>query len=346
MEMTDYSIEYLKSGLSVNTHVGCGLGCTYCILTTSIDEFPHQPVCINSATTIYERITSNNSLFVNGLTPIYINNRTDPFLPSVIDNTYDVLDLFSAHKISSPIILISKLAPDYRFTNYCQKLNILFFYTYSGLSGLDYNSNKDINEKNLTQILETVPFENRYHYLRPLIPGYNDSLSKIDSVLELVANKFRSTVAGGVRVNNENAITFGISEYDKHHKLLSHITWDQVQELAKRRSYMVLRHTSCAISVHMKKNNKFQYFGTPYHCILENCENYEYCAHKCAINRLLITKTIQQKTSSCFVWNENSEVIFTDSVEQELIAFLKSTYGISAKATKIILSPSEQRITK
>lgn len=142
MDITNYSIEYLKSGLSVNTHVGCGLGCSYCILTTSINQFPHHPICINSAKTIYEQITSNNSLFVNGLTPVYVNNRTDPFLPSVIEQTYEVLKLFSIHKISSPIILISKLAPDYRFAEYCQRLNILFFYTYSGLTGLDYNSNK------------------------------------------------------------------------------------------------------------------------------------------------------------------------------------------------------------
>lgn len=346
MDITNYSIEYLKSGLSVNTHVGCGLGCSYCILTTSINQFPHHPICINSAKTIYEQITSNNSLFVNGLTPVYVNNRTDPFLPSVIEQTYEVLKLFSIHKISSPIILISKLAPDYRFAEYCQRLNILFFYTYSELTGLDYNSNNNINGKNLASISENVPFKNRYHYLRPLIPGYNDSISKIDSILELMGNKFRATVAGGIRINNDNAETFGIAKYDRQHKLFPHATWAMVLNIAKKRSLTVLRHTSCAIAVHMEAPNKLLYFNNPHHCVMQSCANYEHCAHRYAINRTLIEQLIQQNTSSHFAWNEDSEIIFAEPVEQELIAFLKSTYGLSVKAPQIILSPSEQYITK
>lgn len=346
MDVVNYSIEYLKSGLSVNTHVGCGLGCSYCILTTSIDQFPHHPVCINSAKDIYERISANNSLFVDGLTPIYINNRTDPFLPTVMESTYEVLELFSRHNISSPIILISKLAPDQRFRKYCQDLNILFFYTYSGLTGLDYNSDDNINKRNLADILKNVPFKNRYHYLRPLIPGYNDSPSKIESILKLMGSKFRATVAGGIRVNNDNAETFGIAEYDKHHKLLAHTAWEMMSEIARRRDLIVLRHTSCAISVHMEMPNKLRYFNNPYHCAMEKCTNFKHCAHRYTFNKSLIEHLIEQRTSAHFIWNGDAELVFTDPVEQELIAFLKSTFGLSAKANRIILSPSEQHITK
>lgn len=346
MNLENYSIEYLKSGLSVNTHVGCGLGCSYCILTTSIDQYPHHPVFINSAEAIFERITANDSLFVNGMTPIYINNRTDPFLPTVMDKTYEVLDLFSQHNISSPIILISKLAPDQRFTKFCRTLNILFIYTYSGLKGLDYNSDQKINQNNLVEIIKNVPFENRYHYLRPLIPGYNDSLSKVESIIKLIGNNFRATIAGGIRVNIDNAETFGITKYDKHHKLLTNTAWENILKTTKKNALIVLRHTSCAISLHMKISNKLQYFNNPYHCAMENCPNYVHCKQRYIINKPIINQLIHEKTVAHFVWNGETELVFTDPVEQELIAFLKSTFGLSANATQIILSPSERHITK
>lgn len=346
MEIENYSFEYLKSGLSVNTHVGCGLGCSYCILTTSIDQFPHYPVCINSAKDIYERMTSNDSLFVDGLTPIYINNRTDPFLPAVIESTYEVLEIFARNNISSPIILISKLAPDARFRKYCHDLRILYFYTYSGLTGLDYNSQDNINRKNLAEIQHNVPLENRYHYLRPIIPGYNDSFSKIESILELVGSKFRATVAGGIRVNNENAEVFGIVGYDKHHKLLPRTAWEMVSEIARRQDHIVIRHTSCAISLHMEASNKLRYFNDEHHCAMNRCPNFEHCAHRCTVNKPLVEQLIRRKSSAQFIWNGEAEIVFSDPAEQELIAFLKSTFGLSVKAPQMILSPSEQHITK
>lgn len=340
------SKEYLKSGLSLNTHVGCPLGCRYCVLTTSIDDFFGKPTPIKNARDILNELFRPGSIFINGLTPIYINNRTDPFLPEVIESTYELLKQCIVNNIKSPIIVITKLAPDASFRAYCEKLNILFFYTYSNLKGIDYNSDDGINIGNVSKILFNVPYENRYHYYRPIIPGYNDSLLKFEEAIKTVGIYCKATVIGGFRVNQANSEEFHVSLFDKNHKLLDDSFMTIVYEMVKKYHICIVRHTSCAIALHMKKANKLQYFHKEGHCLEEKCINYNVCDKgENFLDQKTVSNIINELTDSRYIWESNGRIVFQNEVSQEVVAFLKSTLGLSVIASKVILSPSEARIT-
>lgn len=346
MDIETLAIEYLKSGLSVNTHIGCGLGCKYCVLSTGVNHFPNKSVYINSPQQIIEKLKEPLTMFVNGLTPIYVNNRTDPFLPNVADSTYELLSLLASHHITSPIIIISKLTPDGRFRDLVSVLNILYFYTYSGLTGIDYNSDDEINKKSLELILKYVPLENRFHYFRPIIPRYNDSEAAINNILEKVKDIFRLTVSGGIRLNIENSKRFGVYEYDKNHKLFSDNVWSIILQQSQGLQLSVVRHTSCAIAIFMNRSNNLHYFNKHGHCIGSSCKCYELCRRERMPDRASIDAFLAKRPAIKYYWDDNMSLLFESPVSQEFLAFLKSTYGIHCVADEIILSPSESQITK
>ena len=341
-----YSIEFLKSGLSVNTHIGCNLGCKYCVLSTSIGKFPKKPKPVKYPKTIIKYIMNTNSYFVNGYTPIYINNRTDPFLPEVIESTYELLELFVVKKIRSPIMIISKLAPDKRFYRLCEQLNILYFYTFANLKGIDYNSNDLINNSNLEKIKDNVPFRNRFHYYRPIIPGYNDSIKVFNDTVVKIKDIFNTTIIGGIRVNDINSKQFNIASFDRNHKYFDNASFEDIVLAGLNHSHHIVRHTSCAIALFMESNNKLNYFGKKGHCCMEVCLNYENCSSSVVkIDYQLIESIIQSNYSGRYEWSDLRHINFYDSIHQEFVAFLKTTFGISISTSEVILSPSEQKIT-
>lgn len=346
MNFNPLSIEYLKSGLSVNTHIGCGLGCKYCVLSTGIKGFPNKPILINSPKTIIENLNSPRTLFVNGITPIYINNRTDPLLSEVAESTYELLDLMAQHYITSPITIISKLTPDNRFSDFASELNILYFYTYSGLTGIDYNSSDQIYEKSIETIRKNVPFKNRFHYFRPVIPNYNDSEEKIKNVLRKVKGDYRLTVAGGIRVNNENSKVFKISEYNKNHKLFSDAVWSSIIQHSKELQVSSVRHTSCAISIFMNRSNNLRYFDKHDHCIGLKCKSYELCKKERIPDIVTANAFLDRYTNIRYSWDADNTLVIETQISQEVIAFLRTTFGINCKAEEIILSPSEIQLAK
>lgn len=346
MGIEQYAIEYLKSGLSVNTHIGCGLGCKYCVLSTGIYGFPNNALQVNSPRNIVNWLNNPLTMFANGLTPIYINNRTDPFLPDVIESTYELLDLMVHYNIVSPIILISKLAPDKRFNCYTSKLNILYFYTYSGLTGIDYNSDDQINQATIKEIIENVSYNNRFHYFRPVIPGFNDSVDTVHAILKKVKGIFRLTVSGGIRLNIENSKLFNVSKFDKNHKLFSDNVWSIIIQQAKEMDHPVVRHTSCAIAIFMNNHNNLRYYCKQGHCVGSLCVCYEHCKNGNIVDFASIEAFLAQHPMIKYNWDNDSNLLIESPISQELLAFIRSTYGARCIASEILLSPSERQITK
>lgn len=344
MSLNNYSIEFLKSGLSLNTHMGCNLGCKYCILTTSLEQYPRIPTIINTANKILEAILRENALFIDGLTPIYINNRTDPLLPDVIESTYEMFDLLLKNNISSPIVIVSKLAPDKRFFSYCQKMKIVFIYTYSGLVGLDYNSYDEVYKKAIIDINENVPYENRFHFLRPIIPKYNDGYEVLYNILKQTSEVFRATISGGLRINYVNSEKFNIIKYDKNHKLFSNNLWEIIKEISKKLNYLVLRHTSCALALLVHKKNNLNYVNMKNHCLLENCPNYSACVQENQFSQSFVDAYIRRITHAKYIWSDKRTISFLDPIDQQIVAFLRVSFGLAVNYNKLILSPSENEI--
>ena len=105
-----FKIEHLKSGLAISTHMGCPLGCSYCVLDT-IPDYGTGVKRLAAPEDLVKKILDDEVLYLDGMTPIIINNRTDPFLPDVEPDTMVLLQLLSERKIKSPVILISKIIP-------------------------------------------------------------------------------------------------------------------------------------------------------------------------------------------------------------------------------------------
>ena len=159
-------IEHLKSGLSISTHLGCGLKCSYCVLAT-MEGFNNGPVLEKKPKDLVYSLLNECEFYCRNETPIMINNRTDPFLPSVEPYTLELLDVLIENNISSPIIIISKFPPPEDLKKYFLSLDICYFYSYSGIE-TDFNYCK--LEDDLQKIKEIVPKKSRYHYFRPMIP--------------------------------------------------------------------------------------------------------------------------------------------------------------------------------
>lgn len=349
--MNELAIEHLKSGLSINTHIGCPLGCKYCILST-IENYDGRPQNCASPKDIIESLFTKNSFYVKGHTPLYINNRTDPFLPEVIDSTYELLSLLSKQEIQSPIMLITKLSPDERIIPLFDQLNILLFYTFTGLPhGMDFNSDKRISEINLEKIYSCVPKKSRFLYYRPIIPGLNDDLLIFEDIVSRIGINFDTITVGGVRIFEKNIeqifplLGKKIGEVDRNHKYIENEFYQSIMPLAEKYNVNIIRHTSCAIARFMRSKVKLNYFQKANHCSV-NCFNFDICESK---SRSLKDDSELRHQIDEFIRDRNYEYNFGENsvnikgaAEQEMISCIQCSFGISTRADTIKLCPSEQ----
>ena len=337
--MENLAYEFLKSGLSINTHIGCSLHCAYCVLD-NIDGFPQKPLFIQSPKVLVENI-DHGLLYIENLTPIYINNRTDPFLPEVINDTYEILNLLQNQSVKAPVILITKLAPDARIAKFFDDLNLIIIYTYTNLKELDYNSNKSINKRNLKQIQCYVPEKNRFHYYRPIIPGFNDNRESFIETLKEVGIYFNTTIIGGVRIVKNNLFLPKDLHYNKSHKFLNDSIFEETNEIAQEFGINIVRHTSCAIAIFMNYANKLGYFGKKQHCN-SFCRNNSFCNKKYCYTDEYIHKLLSRTTSAKYKLDKGI-IKFLEPVSQEIIALLRSSLGVHVEADNVILSYSEKK---
>ena len=338
-------IEHLKSGLSVSTHVGCPMGCEYCVLSV-MDAFRRVPEQDETPEEIVETLLLGKTLFADGLTPLMINNRTDPWLPGVRESSLRLLELLAENKVSSPVLIISKFAPDERIRGLFSRLNILYLYSYSGCR-------KDFNYHNVSRdierICEAVPFDSRFHYMRPVIPGMNDDPDQILGIMHRFEEAgFRGSVVAGLRVhkNNVNLLEEG-SVYDSQHKLLSSEVFpDLIQRLQHAGSrYQVYRHTSCAICSFMGYANRLGYYERSGHCS-PLCASRESCAVKTAPDNASAAAFIQKYLPGLQNWEYQAGTLkIRQAVNQETVAFIRNALGIGVDADCVLLSASERAIT-
>ena len=337
-------IEHLKSGLSVSTHIGCPMGCPYCVLS-KLDEFKEKPERSMTPEAIIETLKKKGTLFLNGKTPLLVNNRTDPLLPAVLDDTMRLLELFVEESVRSPILIISKFPLDASLKHFFEKLNLLYIYSYSNIVA-------DFNYTNLKRDLEiiskNVPEDSRFHYFRPIIPGYNDDLDQMIGILKKFSlYRFSGSIITGFRVTSENRkLLPNHIEYDPHHKIIKPDLYDKIISLLaiEGLDYPVYRHTSCMIAAHDKKGCQLLYFRRKHHCS-DQCSNYKICYSVEEKDLVGIKREIEKKFGNSFICEiEEGTLAFHSPVSQEQVAYIKNAYGIKVQAKDILLSPSEREI--
>lgn len=337
-------IEHLKSGLSISTHVGCTMGCDYCVLSV-VGEFTKGPQTDSSPEAIVDSLLSDNSLFVNGETTLFINNRTDPMLPSVEKSTYRLLELLDNNSIKSPVLLITKFSPIKQITPFFDRLHLMYVYSYSGYKN-DFNYNQLFSDTK--QICRLVPKASRFHYLRPIIPNVNDN---IDNIREIFSHfetlGFNGSIITGFRVNRKNySLLPQEMAYSTQHKLFSSDIYKALIE-DKACNYHIFRHTSCAISYFMHTYNNLNYYNREGHCSIK-CTNYGMCGTKPKIAKMAVEELMKRYLPAINDWHYEDEyelLVIKEEVTQEYVAFIRNVLGINVNAEKLSLSASERIIT-
>lgn len=336
-------VEHLKSGLSISTHVGCQMGCDYCVLSI-MGTFSKGPILEDDPESIVNYLLKDDSLFVNGETPLFINNRTDPLVPSVRDYTYRLLELCKIKNIVSPIIIISKFAPKAELTPFFEVLRLMYVYSYSGYK---HDFNFDKIDSDIHSICRNVPPYARFHYLRPIIPGINDKEEDICRILnKFYEAGFAGSILAGFRVNKENrGMLMPNYDYNTQHKIFP---TDKYCELYKQMGgyYNLFRHTSCGISYFSKSCNKLGYQDRAGHCF-PNCANYKICAARREVSSSEVIAFMGSRLPNITKWNYVTGALhIEDEVSQEIVAFIQNALGVRVAANNLILSLSEQLITQ
>lgn len=335
-------IEHLKSGLSISTHIGCTMGCNYCVLSV-VGGFTDGPKQDSSPETTIEALLSDTSLFLDGKTALFVNNRTDPMLPSVEKSTLRIIELLINNHINSPVLLITKFSPTERIAPLFDKLNLMYVYSYSGYKN-DFNYNR--LEYDTKQICKFTPKSSRFHYLRPIIPNENDNIEGIRQILNHFDNAgFDGSIIAGFRANKHNISLLPHEvEYSTQHKLFSTEIFQALVD-DNTSDYNVFRHTSCAICYYMHTFNKLNYFNRIGHCSFK-CPNHNVCASKPIVTESVVKTIMNRYLPDIKNWfYENGLLIIQDEVNQEQIAFTRNVLGINVKAEKVCLSASERIIT-
>lgn len=338
-------IEHLKSGLSISTHVGCMMGCRYCVLS-KMRDFGDGPVLVRSAHELVAELYNGRSLFCNGITPLMINNRTDPFLPMVEKETMELLELLYQRRTKSPIVLISKFAPPIKLRNLFDRLHIIYIYSYSNIKD-DFNYGRLVDD--LKTIKTVVPSESRFHYFRPIIEGINNNIDEMTSVIRVFSNaNFRGSIINGLRVTSNNAYLLGINQNcDTHHKIIDENLFEKLIKKIHENGieYELFRHTSCAIDTFLNRQNNLLYFGREGHCSLF-CENREVCSkERMIVDINVILSDMKEKRKDLLSMSySNGELVVLNEITQEEIAYIRNVYGIKISASNVILSPSEKEI--
>lgn len=337
-------IEHLKSGISISTHLGCGLRCSYCILAT-IEEFNNGPILKIEPKDLIYNLLNECEFYCQNETPIMINNRTDPFLPAVEPYTLEILDLLIENNISSPIIIISKFPPPESLRKYFLSLDICYFYSYSGIE-TDFNFSK--LETDLQKIKSIVPRKSRFHYFRPIIPGVNDNFEYMKEILlKFRENEFTSSIIAGFRITslNKHLIkddTININKLDYNHKLVDNNIYE-INKLLITENYCIFRHTSCAIANHLNNFNKLNYFSKCGHCF-SSCPNYNNCSKK-QIDLKKVLEQLDEKFNNKYKFKiVDNKIEILSPCTQELTAYIKNAYGCEIIAYNVGLSKSEEVI--
>lgn len=347
-------IMYLKSSLSISSYSGCVINCKYCILSTYRDNNSINKECDENE--LCEKLFKSK-FFVKDLTPISINNISDPFLNNILKkSTFKILDYLEDSKIQNPLILITKgyLSEQdlEKLSNY--KCNIHIFYTYSGLSETMENRNKERQIDTIKHLSELKNIK-LVHYWRPVIEGVNSSDEVIDELIFEVGKYFNISVISGIRLNTHlsdifraNNIPINIKT-DTEHKIIHNDTFDRIKNkiLLSNSSASVFKKTSCAISYcnSLQDINGYSY---DVKVCSKDCPNLENCTmgKEKPITTEHFNNLLSNISKKCAFEIFDDHIIVNCTLTQEESSYLKHNTRRKIQADLIIKSNSEEVLSQ
>lgn len=253
------TIDYRKSGLSLNHIIGCPLNCAYCV-RHFFDNFDmKQPHILKSDEAAVDELLKHR-FFVPHRTPLQLFNRaTDPFLPAVRPHTHRVLQLIDSAGMSNFMLVITRYRvseEDIDALESLRNLRVTLLFTYSGLNGTDIEPlPASVTLGSIDLVARKKRRVRSVLYWRPIVPGWNDDPKTIDHVLD-VARKTDAIAYTGLFYRPEQDGYFkdmGISvPYDITHrrKILPEAVEANILERyhASGIATPIFRKTSCAVA--------------------------------------------------------------------------------------------------
>lgn len=345
-EFKNIAIDYLKSSISLSTFAGCTNQCRYCIVGDIKDELA-KIERIQTEEEAVQNLFSYN-YWINGRSILSINNRTDPFLNDEISqSTYQILHILEKCKIKNIILLITKMNIPQPIMKKIDdmKLNIILFYSYSGIKRPIEKFSFEYREKAICNIANNWTKHMKIHYIRPIIPQINDDRETIKYLLEISKRNFDACVISGIRMTPKIASNIYEENWEKeghtfsNHKILSDKVKQNIIDLRAELKYeKVFYNTSCAVSYVNKMPD--------YNCTFDTskcsniCPNYEICnSYFCDINLQNKIELLKKRNVNCKI--EKNSIKILDEVGQDKLSFYTHLVGAKCKADCIILSGSE-----
>ncbi len=349
--MEEKAIEYLKSGISINTQLGCNIGCKYCI----VGEFQKIIEKTFLSDILVKTLIQHRFYHMN--IPIFINNRSEPLLNNLKYDTLKILKILKDKHIKNPKIIISKLTfgdnIDYDLLN---NNNVFLFRT---LSGMPKQVEPTSTNENLKKIVEENKLLKKYtdikivQYWRPIVRGLNSDSKILEELFIQVNNNFDGSVVSGIRLtHNLKKILegYGANFYDWNgktdHKFLPLDIWNDIKNIKDKinKNYLLFRNTSCAISYFLNKSDyNLNYLKEKN---IENCKkclNYNNCfSSKKIFDKNLIIECLN-RIGRNIDYKLNADVIeiYSDIYQDEL-SFIKQVTGYKINAKYILKSGSEK----
>lgn len=342
-------IDYLKSALSVNTFIGCPLGCKYCVIGKITDRRLKR---ISSPNGVVKKLIKYK-FFIQNLTPIVINNKTDPFLPEVKNDTFRILELLQSKNLKNPRIIISKLPIYKKDLEFLEKLNapIFFIFSYSNI----FSPVEKINPNFIKISLKTLKERKKVyslHYWRPFIRGLNDSDKNILEVLKKVKASSDGSTISGLRIVGDvkkdlESCGAKLDDWkgDQNHKHFPLDLQKKILSLREKvsRDYPLYTHTSCGINACLNRRDwGFNFLKGFPHCI-GGCKNKKNCFIT-APSKDFIRKILNLVNPSFTYSLKRDHVFINQEIRQDEKAFILHSLNFPIKAKKINKSFSEKLI--
>jgi DNA repair photolyase len=252
-------VEYRKSGLSLNHVQGCPLDCAYCIRHTYGLWDQRQPRALMGDEAAVGQLLAHR-YFIPHVTPLQLFNRaTDPFLASVREHTFSVLESLDRRRLRNHVLIITRCRVreedcERLAGNRHLKLTLLFTY-----SGIDDRRIEPYPSAVAAESLATASgYPKRPYrtvlYLRPLVPGLNDTPEHLATAAEL-SGVGDATVFTGLFFRNEIADYYRASglqspyEDTARRKIMPQTLEQRVLDaFARLGGGPLFRKTSCAVS--------------------------------------------------------------------------------------------------
>ena len=352
LSIEEESIEYLKSGISINTKLGCKMGCKYCI----VSEFQTKIQKTFTPEELVENLLI--SRFFDSKIPLLINNRSEPLSPTLKKDTLNILKILKERGIQNKKIIISKLPLGEIDYSSLKDNNVYLFRT---ISGMPTSVEPFSTQSNLQKILKENLLLRKetdvkiIHYWRPLVRGLNTFPAGLEKLLTEIIPCFDASVISGIRLTQrlkkimEN-LGADLSDWnnDINHKFLPADLLENIIELKNKinESYQLFRHTSCAISsLEKKPDYNMHYTKEKNKSTCQNCYNKSVCYFSTLSVNIPVLKTCFQKLKKSFDFEIiNDTVHILSPIYQDEISFIKQTTHYNIKADSVLKSGSERVI--